>query len=189
MMRSHRGDSAARSRIARGLLAAVSLTLAVPESRAGHHYVYPQTAACVPACGPTELQAGDESDDLRVHIVGRSYDTIEAFFRNEMVRDALPQSMNLHCFQSVLLAPKNPFGTFAVRYGPRGEFVKVYGWKKDEARPQTRALSLEPGYPVRMEWVTTRILKVRHGAYGHREVIVRFNDADVAWTGLLSTAE
>ncbi len=140
---------------------------------------------CSPVCGPAVLTAGDQPADLQVHIVGDRYDTIEAFFKTELFyRETLPATCNLHCGQNVVLAPGNPNGTFAVRYGKHADSFRIYGWKKDQEKPEIKELTLEAGHAVRLTWVTTRILKVHYGPCQAKEFIIRFNDSDTPWTVL-----
>src|SRR5262249_34583896 len=52
---------------------------------------------CYPACPvpvmppPTELETGPDSDDLKIHIVGNYFDTIEVYFKTEyFYRETFP---------------------------------------------------------------------------------------------------
>lgn len=159
---------------------------------AGAEFKTRQAVPCAPSCntlsecGPTILVAGEQPGDLKVAICGESFDTIEAFFREELFyREKLPGTANLHC-GNVALAPRNDFGTFAVRFGPNLDSFKVYGWRKDSEKPEAKALTLEPGYPIAIQWMTTRILKVTYGPNLTKEYIIRFNDSNITpWTELL----
>src|SRR5690348_11070355 len=91
-----------------------------------------------PVCGcecSTIYKAGTGGQDLQVHVVGKSFDTIEAYFREEYHRETLPLK-NLHCGR-ILLAPKNPYGTFVVQLGACGDSIKAYGWKNGQFAPTT----------------------------------------------------
>src|SRR5688572_23311158 len=66
---------------------------------------------CQQTCGmicQTEYCAGDQPDDLQVHVTGRGFDTLEMCFRNELYREQISNGLNLHCNQNILLARKNP---------------------------------------------------------------------------------
>jgi hypothetical protein len=132
--------------------------------------------------------AGGAPGDLKVHVVGPRYDTIEAFFKNELFyRETLAGAVNLHCGDNIFLAPANSYGTFAVRYGACGNSIKVYGWKRDQEKPEFRSVTFEAGQPVQIRWITTRILKVTYGSNFGKEYILRFNDSDVPWTVLYAS--
>jgi len=170
------------------ICAGMAAHISADESRAGGllhaHRCTPQCQPVPPPvymC-PTVLTAGNEPEDLKVYITGPRFDTIEAYFRHELWRDTLPGAINLHCYCNVVLASKNPFGTFAVRFGANHDTLRVYGWKTSNPQPEWRTLTLEPGYPIAMEWVTTRILKVKYGPQYEKECILRFNDSDQPWT-------
>jgi len=150
------------------------------------------TRSCqCPACAqPRRCKAGDESGDLKIHIVGNRANTVEAFFKEEYFRIDFPLTWDLGCGSDVKLAKKNTFGTFAVRFGMYRDRFQVFGWKEGKFQPeQTSVILLERGYPVTLEWVTSRILKVRYGRRLMKEYVLRFNDADApaGWTGLYQT--
>jgi hypothetical protein len=144
------------------------------------------TSCCCPTvCAGTVFTAGNEPGDLKVHIVGSKYDTIEAYFKNELFyRETFAKTCSLQCGSNVALAPANAYGTFAVRFGTNHATVRVYGWKKDQEKPEIKELTLDPDHAVTMTWMTTRILKVAYGSCQSKEYILRFNDADNAWTEL-----
>jgi hypothetical protein len=136
-----------------------------------------------PPC-PTELATGPDTDDLKIQVVGPHFDTIEVYFKTEyFYRETFPHTWNLHCGNRISLAAKNKFGTFAVLVGD-GSLVRAYGWKSSVEKPVSIDIPVEKGHAVVMEWVTDRILKVRHGSWLSRSTIVRFNDADKPWTEL-----
>jgi hypothetical protein len=147
-------------------------------------------STCYPVCTipvappPTELETGPDSDDLKVHIVGEYFDTIEVYFKTEyFYRETFPNTSYLQFGNRISLAHKNKFGTFAVLIAD-GSLVKAYGWKSSKEKPETLDIPVEKGCEVVMEWVTDRILKVKRGPGLSKSTIVRFNDADKAWTEL-----
>ena len=71
-----------------------------------------------------------------------------------------------------------------MRYGPYHDTLRVYGWKKNNPRPEPRTLTFEPGCPIEMEWITTRIIKVKYGPHHEKQCILRFTDADKPWERL-----
>lgn len=154
---------------------------------AGTRHVGGSSCSCSSCCNSV-FRAGEGSADLKVRVVGSAFDTIEAYFKDELYfRDTFPHSCNLHCGNHVAVAPKNDFGTFAVRFGKCGDSVRIYGWKKDAEKPEMQELTLEPGYPVRICWETSRILKVHYGPRQAKEYVIRFSDADQAWLPLYQT--
>jgi hypothetical protein len=144
-------------------------------------------------CGYTEYSAGESPNDLKVHVVGDRFDTIEVTFHNEGVdldqfkRVTFPETLNLHCAGNIVLAPRNPSGTFAVRYGAHLDKVRVYGWRKQTITLIDHDLPVDPNYPVRIQWMTTQIVKVHHGPNQSKELIFQFNsntDPPSAWQPL-----
>jgi hypothetical protein len=141
-------------------------------------------------CCPTRYNAGTESEDLKVHVVGAQFDVLELYFRHNFYRDRLPGAANLHCTCSVVLAPKNEFGTLAVRYGQSGDKVRLYGWRTNNPKVMPSDAPLDPGYPATIEWVTSRIVKIHHGPNGKKSCIVRFEvEGDVVWNPLFNAEE
>ena len=148
---------------------------------------------CLPPCPryvppppppPTELETGPDSDDLKIHVIGPQFDTIEVYFKTEyFYTEKFPNTWYLQYGNRISLAKKNKFGTFAVLVGD-GSLVRAYGWKSSVQKPEALDIPVEKGYPVQMQWVTDRILKVRHGDCLSKSTIVRFNDVDKAWTTL-----
>jgi hypothetical protein len=141
---------------------------------------------CWPTCPrwvpppPTELSTGNDPEDLKVHIVGPRFDTIEVYFQNQFYRHTFPNTSWLQYENRVVLAPLNPkqspVGTFAVLHGG-GTTVTVYGWVSSPLRPVSTDIAVVPSCPVTMQWVTDRIFKVRHGPGLSKETIVRFEDS------------
>ena len=80
-------------------------------------------------------------------------------------------------------------GTFAVLHDG-GSLVKVYGWKLNnnnpgaEAKPEMLDVPVDPGCPIVMQWVTDRILMIRHGAGLSKTKIIRFTDSNTPWKTL-----
>jgi hypothetical protein len=133
---------------------------------------------------PTELGTGPNSDDLKVHVVGKSRDTIEVYFKTEyFYREQFAGAACLQQGNAIALACKNKFGTFSVRLDNKS-IVKAYGWRANKEKPESIEIPVTKNCRVVMEWVTDRILKVRHGHGLSKSTIVRFNDADNAWTEL-----
>jgi hypothetical protein len=130
--------------------------------------------------------------DLQVHVTGPKLDTLQIFFRDELKVDVVDGSSNLHLGRSIVLAPVNPnsdkyYGTFAVRYGPHQDTFKVYGWKTSVSPTACiihPPITLEPGSPVCLHWVTSRVLKVTYGLQQEKTYVIRFNDAQNPWTVL-----
>jgi hypothetical protein len=139
---------------------------------------------CDPLPGSVFL-AGSDLENLQVHVVGARRDKLEIYFRNEFFPDTLDGATNLQLNNSVVLAPANPYGTFAVRYGPDQETFKVYGWKKNETAPVSYGpIAVDRGSPACLRWVTPRILKITYGPEQSKTFILRFNDSDTPWTVL-----
>jgi hypothetical protein len=135
------------------------------------------------------FSTGDQPGDLKVQIVGQHADTIEVYFHNQGIdldqfhRQTYAATENLQFGDNVVLAPKNPSGTFAVRYGYNRDHVTVYGFRKDRIDFLHKDLPLDPGYAACLTWITTQILKVQYGPCHSKEMVVRFNgNADQAWT-------
>ena len=168
------------------------LVIAPPSAEAQGRRLFNSTSVCQPPCViecvpcvpcPTIYKAGSEGDDLQVHVVGKTFDTIEAYFREEYYRETLPLT-NVHCGR-VSLAPKNPYGTFVVQLGACGDSIKAYGWKKGQFKPTTtKIITPEKGTPLNLSWVTPRILKATYGV--DKSLIIRFNDSDEGWSLLHS---
>src|SRR6185312_9291146 len=103
----------------------------------------------------TSCKVGDEKENLQVRIVGPYFNAIEIYYhsssqnRDEFARDELPGAMYLNCQANIFLAPQNPFGTFAVRFGHHNDTFKVYGWKKSETEPASYpGKNLGEGKPI-----------------------------------------
>ena len=178
------------------LVAYLCVAPSLPSALAGNHLCkpgcgHPIPQPCPPPCPPppTILTAGPSPENLQVHIVGDDFGTIEAYFKEELYRETLPGATNLQCNNSVLLAPISDFGTFAVRFGPYYDTFKVFGWRKtDTASPVWFGpITLEPGCPIAMQWVTPQILKVTYGPNCSKEFILKFTDGDDKWRVLYSS--
>jgi hypothetical protein len=174
------------------LVLGFALAAITPVSRAGRHASLPAVVCPPPVCDVCEpppgsvFRAGDEAANLQVHVVGTRFDTLEVYFSNQyFFRDKLNGAGDLRLDNSVILAPANPYGTFAVRYGPGQETFKVYGWKTNETSPVSFGpIAVDPGSPACLRWVTPRILKVTYGPEQSKTFILRFNDSDKPWTVL-----
>ncbi len=177
--------------VVRRLFLGIAVTLAVwlspPRALAcdGHGRCWPTCPRWVEP--PTQLATGSDPEDLKIHIEGPYFDTIEVFFQNQFYRETFPNTAWLQYGNCIALAPKNPkkpLGTFAVLHGC-GSSVKVYGWTTSPVPPpKSMEIPVDMGCPVTMQWVTDRILKVRYGPGLAKETIVRFDDATPAWTQL-----
>src|SRR5579859_4086822 len=96
-----------------------------------------QPECLLPICPPTVLETGPDSDDLKVHIVGANFDTVEVYFKTEyFYRETFPNTANLQYGNRIALAHKNKFGTFAVQIGD-GSVVRAYGWKSSKEKPES----------------------------------------------------
>lgn len=179
-----------KSRIIAAALAAIAaLILLGPDAGAfgRRRVVVPCPPLLCEVC-ETAYQAGNADENIQIRVVGPEHGAIEIYYhsaaqnRDEFARDEISGAKNLHCHQSILLAPPGPYGTFAVRFGHRHDMFKVYGWKKTATAPEMNGpITLEPGHHVHLEWVTPRILR----ATAHdKEMVLRFNDADKAWSVL-----
>jgi len=142
----------------------------------------PASAPCPVAC-QTEYRAGEQASDLQVHLTGRSLQTLEMYFQNEVYRDQIPGDPTRPVCPCVLLAPKNPLGTFAVRFGECGDAVVAYAWHSDvKTKPvSTNELRPFPGESVAVRWMTDRILKIVPGADNERSLIIRFTNSPASW--------
>lgn len=189
-----------------GLLLALAMTSwLMPKADAFGRRTRCVPNCCVPYIPPslgeaasgTVFRSGTDSEYLEVRVVGPDFGTLEIYLhsasqdRDEFARDVLPGAQNLQYGGSVVLAPPNPYGTFAVRYGYNQDTFKVYGWKKGATAPvsypqkksladgaQGDPVTLVPGQPVQLEWVTPRILRASAGA---KSLILRFSSADDPW--------
>jgi hypothetical protein len=139
------------------------------------------------------LRAGDQPGDLQIHVVGEHHDIIEVYFHVEGVdldqfrRVPFPNTLHIDLDDDVILAPKNAGGTFALIYGKHRDYVKAFGWKAGTTELESFDLPVEPGYPVRLKWVTTQILKAQFGKGYSKECVVQFNaKGDQAWKILFS---
>lgn len=136
----------------------------------------------------TEYCAGDQPDDLQVHVTGKGFDTLEMYFRNEVYRQQIPNGTNLHCNQNIILARKNPLGTFAVRYGERTDRIIAFAWfLEPDGKPTPKPISTGelrpfPDEPVSMRWVSDRVLKIVPSCDQDRSLILRFtNEGGKNW--------
>lgn len=144
----------------------------------------------------TVYKAGEESKDLQVHLRGASYNVLEIFFNENVGRYAIPNSLNICTHGRVLMPQKNDRGTFAVQYGWAG--FTAFGWKGDQMvtlttgrneypptesdpNPHAVQIDIDPRYPIQVEWVTTRILRIVHGPNCGLEYLVRFDGDAKPW--------
>lgn len=149
-----------------------------PIEASEHHHQAPPPVPTVPTY-PTVYRASDDPRDLQVHVVGPAFDKLEIYFHDEMATERFEGQVNLHA-GGVLLAPASGLGTFALRYGAGCDTFKVYGWKKGKAVPDASPpLTLSPGCPVRLEWVTSKVLKATTSDASCPPLYLRFDDADV----------
>ena len=146
-----------------------------------HAFVCP-AANCDTTC-ETAFYAGDQPNDLQVHVVGRALDTLEIYFQNEVYRETLPGTvLSNRCF-AVFLAQKNPLGTFAVRFGQHSDRVIAFAYNTDvKTKPvSTKELRPFPDEPVTLRWMTDRILKLTPANDIDRSMIIRFSDSPKKW--------
>ena len=79
------------------------------------------------------MQAGPDSGDLKIHVVGKHFNSIEVFFRSEIFyRETFPNTSYLQYGHRISIAPKNKLGTFAV-FHDGGSSVKAV---EDDANAQ-----------------------------------------------------
>jgi len=167
------------------------LLLAGPNAQAGNHH--PPVVFYYCPCQTVYL-AGPESGDLQVRIVGRGSNMIEAYFGENLARYDVPDGIDLCRYGAVLVPQKNPFGTFAIRYS--NDRFTAFGWMGSDMLPLTSGrneyrmpggqvhvvqIDLEPGVPIDVIWVTSRILKIVHGHHLDQEYIVRFDGDSRPW--------
>jgi hypothetical protein len=134
---------------------------------------------------PLVLEAGTAFDDLKIHLAGDSNNVIEAFFKDDLYREAFPAGSHLE-FGRVILALRSANGTFAVRYGSGDDTLKVYGWRptdKGSSPSVFGPVRFASGPPIDPKWVTPTILKVRFGHEYLEEFILQFTgtDANQGW--------
>jgi hypothetical protein len=121
-------------------------------------------------------QAGEDPENLQVHVTGPNFNALEIYFKGEFfARRDIEGARDLHLRHSVILARQNPYGTFAVRYGDHQDTFRVYGWKKTKDLDTYGPITPEPGSPVCLCWVTQRILKVTYGVHREKTLILEFN--------------
>src|SRR5262249_20662551 len=140
-----------------------------PALGSGHHH-QPASPPPVVAAYPTTFHAGDGDEDLRVTIAGSQFDRLEIFFHHNYLVERIVGLTNLHCYARVLLAPPSDNGTFVVWYGPcwdkfvafgfmeKNKLVKVTNDPAQVTSPDVGLVATAPGYPARIEWVSTRLL-------------------------------
>ncbi|WP_406694491.1 hypothetical protein V5E97_25795 [Singulisphaera sp. Ch08] len=180
-------------RAVRLLILCVGLSAGSPaRAGLGHHgHTHPP---CPPPCIPcyTLYRTGEDPGDLQVHIRGASFNLIEIYFKEErFARYAVPDNINLCAYGRIILAPKNEFGTFAIAYGHSG--FTAFGWSGSRIVPLTNGqnvfyvdgtphvVRIDPAYPIVVEWVTTRILRITHGPGCSQESVFRFDGDARPW--------
>lgn len=148
-----------------------------------------------PTC-VTVYKAGTESADLQIHIRGSRHNVIEAFFNESAQRYSVPNGIDLCANGRVLLPAKNDRGTFAICYGTAG--FTAFGWKGEDLVPLTLGrneypasgidsgshvvqIDIDPVCPIRLEWVTTRVLRITHGRGLAQEYLLRFDGDAKPW--------
>jgi hypothetical protein len=174
------------------------IALASDRSYAGfrHH-----SSVCYCATCQTVYKAGDASSDLQVHIRGPNHNVLEVYFNENLERYQVPAKIDLCRYGKVLLAKRNDLGTFAVTYGTAG--FTAFGWKGNKIIPLTVGrneypptgadpnphvvqIDIDPTYPICLEWVTNRILRITHGRQYLKEYIIRFDGDSKPWKLLYS---
>jgi hypothetical protein len=151
---------------------------------------------CRTTCAPvrvcqTVYRAGEQDGQLQVHISGTTFNTVETYLFDNYYVDAISGEMNLHCCSQILLAPPSDYGTFAIRYGRSHDQFVAYGvFKKgkqikitNDSRQLTAGnvglvVGVDTGFPISLGWVSTRLLKIKHGPQGSKSLVLKFFGAE-----------
>ena len=138
---------------------------------------------------PDDSPAGTSPENLQVHIVGEAFDTLEVFYKENLYRETLTGSANLHCNNSVLLAPLSDFGTFAVRLRPLPRQLQGLRLATDgqEGTGLLRRVASRGRLPDRDALDHPQILKVNYGPNGCKEFILKFNGGNTCWDVIYQT--
>jgi hypothetical protein len=153
-----------------------------------------------PPCDPCEpspwtmFRAGLPGENLQVNVVGSNYGSLEIYFKlNEKYQNfqvvspeekgSKNKAANLHINRCIILAPANPSGTFAVRYGPYLDNLMLYAWKSETSGlAASGPHQWESGCPVCPYWVTSHILRVKYGRDAAKTKIIRFDSNSDNWS-------
>ena len=152
--------------------------------------VYVPVAACPP---PTVFSVDSGEIELVVRVVGPQFADLEVYFKlaepyQNVKKDTVQGGANLHLNGSLTLAPANPAGTFAVRYGQCHDMFRIYSWTKEASDLNVYGpCSPEPGYPVHLEFVAPRLLRVAYGKDGVKTKYYRCLPNSNNWTDAEAT--
>ena len=131
------------------------------------------------------LRAGNQDGDLRIEIRGKDHNELEVVFRVAgTARDSFKNltfndATDLHCYNRISLAQKNKCGTFAVLHGST---VTAYGWNQSSGDiAPSDDITVDTGYPVRMTWLTSQILRMEFGPSFSNVEIRRFQFNGGTW--------
>ena len=122
-------------------------------------------------CDPCQPPSGTvfQVSNLQVRVTGKDFNEIEAYFTatepdQNVKTDTFPNSRDIQFNDHIILAPANPAGTFAVRYGPELDTFKLYSWQLQANDLNAFGpITLEPGHSVCLTFVTPRLLKATFG--------------------------
>jgi hypothetical protein len=165
---------------------------------AGHHHAQPSPP--VIAAYPVTFRAGEGDDDLQVTIAGEQFDRLEAYFHQNFQINQMIGEPNLHARGRVLLARASDNGTFGVWYGDCWDRFVAFGFKKQKTlvkitndprqvtSPDVGLVVTTPGYPIRVEWISSRLLRIAHGPQGCVTTVLRFDEASGTWSSLDGTS-
>ncbi|WZO96092.1 hypothetical protein EP7_003072 [Isosphaeraceae bacterium EP7] len=129
----------------------------------------------------TSFEAGSDSNDLRLRISGPTYNTVEAYFRNNLARRDFRDASKLYRRGQIAIASKGPNGAFAVRHGSKQDTFTAVAFKTDKETPEVLTLTPKNGSPLLLEWVTPEVIRARYGESYLLSVSVRFFDSDTGW--------
>lgn len=140
----------------------------------------PQCCTAVAPCY-TSLSSGP----LQIRISGVNRNTAEIYFGEaEYAQYAFPAEHFL-CASHFMLAPqKNDFGAFLVRSGKTLNTVTLFGRIPRTEDWTSTTIEFPEGAPLSLEWVTSRILRIRHGGDLKSILVIRLDEADDAWKQL-----
>jgi hypothetical protein len=177
-------DPSRRCRLALSmpLLTTICLASSVTQAGGRHCWCPNQPLACTDC---TVFRAGPPGENLQIFVVGPTFNDLDIYFKaneqqqNVLLERKLDGASDLHLNGSLSLAPLNPAGTFAVRYGPDQSTFKLFAWKSQSTKiTATVSVQLEPKHPVCFTWITSRMLSVAYGANFAKREIYRLDSQD-----------
>ena len=138
--------------------------------------VSPSSDTCV-----TSIKSGD----LQIRLGGLNRETAEIYFGEaEFCQYTFPSDVRLCASHFVIARQDGGFGAFAVRTGKCANTLFLFARIPRTQEWTTVCLAFSDHTPVSIEWITSRLLRIRHGTGLEQTMVVRVDESNDMWKQL-----